>query len=46
MIVQQHSVKDTTFRFQMNGQPSAHDWVFTHPSNDTVALKFRPTAPF
>ena len=36
-IVQQISTKDMAFGFQMEGQPSAHDWVFTHPSDDTVA---------
>ena len=46
MIVQQHSVKDMTFCFQMNGQPSARDWVFTHPSYNTVASKSGPITPF
>ena len=46
MVVQQPYEKYTTFHFQTKGQPDARDWVFTHPSDDTMALKFGPTAPF
>ena len=31
VVVQQPSVEDTTFCFLTEGQPSARDWVFTHP---------------
>ena len=46
MIVQQPYAEDTTFHFPMEGQFGAQDWVFTHPSNNTVALEFGPIAPF
>ena len=43
-LVQLPHATNTTFHFQMEGQPGAQDWVFTHPSD--VASEFGPTTPF
>ena len=45
MIVEQPFVEYTTFHFEIEGQPGARDWVFTDPSNDTVASEFGPMNP-
>ena len=46
LLVQRHSTEDVVFRFQPEGQPGSSNWVFNHPSDDTVAAEFGPNAPF
>ena len=46
VVVQWPSSHDSTFHFPMEGNYGARDWVFSHPSDDIVASKFGPTAPF
>ena len=30
----------------MEGQPGSSNWVFNHPSDDTLGVEFCPNAPF
>ena len=45
-LVQLPPVADSTFHFQMKFQPISSDWVFNHPSDDTVGAEFGSNDPF
>ena len=45
-LVQQPPMADTTFHFLMKGQPGSLDWVFNHPSDDTIGIEFGTNSPF
>ena len=40
LLVQQPSTEDISFLFPTEGQPGSSNWVFNHPSHDTVATYF------
>ena len=45
-LVQLPPATNTTFYFQMEGQPGTSDWTVNHPPDQTIEVEYGPDAPF